>query len=121
MVSLLTFLFRFSPRLVALAIITGLIAGISSAGMIALINTALARAGGSGVTLIAGFAVVGLLVLFSGFASRRLLIDLSQKAIFELRLQLSRQILAAPLRFLEQYGSPRLLASLIDDVLVITG
>jgi putative ATP-binding cassette transporter len=118
--NLIRFLLRYSRRVVILAIATGLIAGIGSAGMIALINTSLAS-GADMKVLIGSFAGLGLLVLLSGYTSRALLIHLSQNAIFDLRAHLSRQILNAPLRFLEQYGGHRLLASLTDDVQVITG
>jgi len=121
MLKLLTFLLRFSPRMVGLVIATGLLAGISSAGLIALINSSISRTGQDNTHLTLAFVALGLTMMFSGFVSRALLIELSQNAIFELRLRLSRQILAAPLLVLEKYGAPRLLASLIDDVMVVTG
>jgi putative pyoverdin transport system ATP-binding/permease protein len=119
--NLIRFLLRYSPRTVILAIGTGLVSGISSAGMIVLINTSLASGADTKRVLVMSFVGLGLLVLLSGYASRALLIHLSQNAIFDLRAHLSRQILNAPLRFLEKYGAPRLLASLTDDVSVITG
>lgn len=121
MIKLLTFLLRFSPRLVGLVIVTGLLAGMSSAGLIALINISLSSSGPKGASLVAAFVALGLTMMLSGFASRALLIELSQNAVFELRMRLSRQILAAPLLVLEKFGAPRLLASLIDDVMVVTG
>ena len=121
MLKLISFLLRFSPRLVGLAIVSGLIAGMSSAGMIAMINSALGRPGRVGATIVLGFVALGLTTVVSGFASRALLIQLSQNAVFDLRMRLSRQILEAPLHYLEKCGAPRLLASLIDDVLSLTG
>src|SRR6202000_2207124 len=44
------------------------------------------------------------------------LIVLSQASLMSLRLQLSRRVLGAPLRHLEQMGAPRLLATLTNDV-----
>jgi len=49
-----------------------------------------------------------------------LLTHLGQEALLDLRLRLSRQILAAPLRRLEEIGPHRLLAVLTDDVPAIT-
>ncbi|HEX5084304.1 MAG TPA: cyclic peptide export ABC transporter, partial [Blastocatellia bacterium] len=121
MLNLVSFLLRFSPRLVGMAIAAGLIAGISSAGLIAMINSALGRPEHIGTTFILSFVVLGLTMLLSGFASRALLIQLSQDAVFDLRMRLSRQILSAPLLYLEKCGAPRLLASLIDDVMALTG
>src|SRR6185436_2007879 len=54
------------------------------------------------------------------FTSQILLTQLSQKAIFELRLQMSRQILSAPLRRLEEIGSARIMTCLTDDLFIIT-
>ncbi len=121
MLKLLTFLLRFSPRMVGLVIATGLLAGMSSAGLIALINSTLSQSGQESARLTWAFVALGLTMMISGFISRALLIELSQNAIFELRMRLSRQILAAPLLVLEKYGTPRLLASLVDDVMVVTG
>ncbi|BAZ88495.1 cyclic peptide transporter [Dolichospermum compactum NIES-806] len=45
-----------------------------------------------------------------------MLIRLSQNAVLQLRIQLSRQILASELSHLEQLGNPRLLATLTEDV-----
>jgi putative ATP-binding cassette transporter len=74
-----------------------------------------------GATLVLGFVALGVTMLLSGFTSRALLIQLSQNAVFDLRMRLSRQILGAPLLYLEKCGAPRLLASLIDDVMALTG
>jgi ABC-type siderophore export system, fused ATPase and permease components len=56
------------------------------------------------------------LALLSGFVSQFLLIYLSQEAVYNLRLSLSRGILSTPLRNLEELGANRLLATLTDDV-----
>ncbi|MGA7937506.1 MAG: cyclic peptide export ABC transporter, partial [Kovacikia sp.] len=48
--------------------------------------------------------------------SQMMLIRLAQQAIFQLRLTLSRQILASELAHLEKLGAPRLLATLTDDI-----
>jgi putative ATP-binding cassette transporter len=55
-------------------------------------------------------------MLVSRGASSIWLISISRSAVFELRTKLSRQILAAPLRRLEELGAPRLVASLTDDI-----
>lgn len=113
---LMKFLLRTSRRVVIFAVIAGLIAGISNTGLLVLINTALNKAGSSPPALIWGFAGLCLLMLVSRGASSVLLIRLSRWAVFDLRMKLSRQILGAPLRRLEELGAARLLASLTDDV-----
>jgi putative pyoverdin transport system ATP-binding/permease protein len=65
---------------------------------------------------------IGLCVLLpvTRFIAEVLLIRLGQGALVDLRMRLSRQILAAPLRQLEEIGAARLLAVLSDDVPTIT-
>lgn len=52
-------------------------------------------------------------------ASQRLFDAITTRVLFNLRLELCRKLLAAPLARLEEVGSPRLLASLNDDMAVI--
>jgi len=103
--------------MVAIAIATGFLSGSSSAGLIALISRSV---GSSPTAEIAwGFAGLALIVLFTSIITRVVLIRLSQNAIFELQMRLSRQILASELSILERLGSPRLLASLTEDIQAI--
>lgn len=118
--NLFYFLIRASRNLLILAILAGIISGVSSAGLIGLISTTLTQPTVSKGWLAAGFAGLGLVVLSFSVLSQTLLNRLSQGAILELRMHLSRRILASPLRRLEEQGTPRLLAALTDDVLVIT-
>lgn len=111
---LLLFLVQTSGWMVGLAIITGFLSGGSSAGLIALISRALVE----GVTPLVILAFIGLagIALTTSIISQVMLIRLSQRAVFDLRLHLSRQILRAELTHLEQLGTPRLLATLTEDV-----
>jgi putative ATP-binding cassette transporter len=118
--SLFFFLLRASRRIFILAILAGIIGGASGASLVALINAALSRGAPVTKLFIWGFVGLGCLVLTSNVLSQILLVRLAQGAIFELRMHLSRRILAAPLRHLEEVGAPRLLAALTDDVLIIT-
>ncbi len=63
-----------------------------------------------------GFAGLALVALFSSIISQIMLVRLSQNAVLQLRMRLSRQILSSELRHLEQIGNPRLLATLTEDV-----
>ena len=114
---LISFLLRSAPAVVVLAITAGLVAGASNTALLVIINQALA--GASGWPLAGSFAGVCLLMLVSRGISSVLLIRLSRGSIFKLRLKLCRQILAAPLRHLEELGKARLLATLTEDVSVI--
>ncbi|MGD2180918.1 cyclic peptide export ABC transporter [Lusitaniella coriacea] len=127
--NLISFLLRSSWKMVAIAIATGFLSGGSSAGLIALVSRAIASDrvfSGSGIALridpaIAwGFVGLAAIALLTSIMARILLIRLSQDAVFQLRMRLSRQILASELSNLEKLGSPRLLATLTEDVQAIS-
>ena len=118
---LIRFLSRYSGRLLALALLSGIACGASSTGLLILINQAMRNDQADTATLVRGFIILGLVMCLTRIASESILARLGQGALFDLRLQLSRQILAVPLRRLEELGGPRLLATLTDDVPNITG
>lgn len=113
---LISFLLRVSPKLVLAAILVGLVAGATNTGLLAVINAALNSPGSSSGTLVWGFAGLCLVMLLSRISSAIMLIRLSRWAVYDLRIMLSRRILGAPLRHLEELGASRLLATLTDDV-----
>lgn len=106
-----------------LAGLAGLVAGLGSAGLLAFINNALhADQAWFPPTEMAGvFGGLCLLAFLSGVLSDSLLIKLGQERVFRLRLELSRRILAAPLRQLQILGRHRLLAVLSEDIAFISG
>jgi len=111
-------LIRASWLSVAAAILAGVVSGGCSARLIALINLALEQNAPS--SLILPFLGITLLSLITASLSQFLLIDLSQDAVYRLRLQLSQRILSAPLQQLEQFGASQLLAVLTKDVQAIS-
>ena len=116
---IISFLLKYSRRTVALAIIAGIISGVTNVALLALINSVLANYRVS-VTLVLEFAALCLLLPVARVCSQVLLAHLSRKALYDLRMNLCRQILNAPLRKLEELGSARLLTSLSEDVQVTT-
>jgi putative pyoverdin transport system ATP-binding/permease protein len=116
---LVTFLLRYAPGRVAAAVVAGVISGASSTCLLAVFNAALGRQY-SRTTLIWSFVGLCALLPLSRYASEMALAHLSQGALYDLRVRLSRQILAAPLRRLEDLGAHRLMSALADDVPVIT-
>lgn len=102
------------------AVIAGIISGVSNAGLLALITATL---GNSGRTTTLAWAFVALCVVapLTRIASEMILIHLGQKAIFDLRMRLSRSILGVPLRQLEELGAHRLTAALTEDVMAVSG
>ena len=118
---LLSFLVKYAPGSVVLAVVFGVISGASNAAMLALFNAVLRGGGISRTTLIWSFVALCVFLPLTRYASEMLLTRLAQDALFSLRMRLCRQILAAPLRHLEELGAHRLLTTLADDVPVITG
>ena len=118
---LLSFLIKYAPGSVVLAVVFGIISGASNAAMLALFNAVLRGEGISRTTLIWSFIALCVFLPLTRYASEMLLTRLAQDALFSLRMRLCRQILAAPLRHLEELGAHRLLTTLADDVPVITG
>ena len=96
------------------AIVSGLISGIGSAALIALINTVIAQE--TSRSLILPFAGLALLALVTGAISQFVLIDLAQDSVYQLRMRLSQRILSSPLQQLEALGPSKLLAVLTEDV-----
>jgi putative ATP-binding cassette transporter len=115
--NLIYFLLRSAWGMVAIAIVTGFLSGGSSAGLIALISNATIRSLSERLTFIAGgFAGLAVVALITSIISQVMLIRLSQNAVLQLRMRLSRQILSSELSHLEGLGNPRLLATLTEDI-----
>ena len=117
---LLRFILSNSRLLVSLSVISGIVTGLGSAALIAVIHNVLSNEAASRKALALTYAGLCLLILFARYTSAVVLIRFSQKVTTDLRIQLSRRVLAAPLRQLEEIGPPRLLAALIDDVTTIS-
>ena len=107
---------RHSRMMIAVAIVTSFIAGVGYTMLIALIKGALADGLLSSPNVIWSFVAFCLAIPICGFASQMVLLSLTSKAAYELRIQLSRQILASPLRQLESLGPHKLLATVTQDI-----
>lgn len=116
MMTLIRLLLRTSRHTAILSILTGCLCGASTALLVALINTALESSTPRSTAFV--FTFVGLLIALIGLTivSQILLVRLAEESIYTLRMHLSRRILAAPLRHLEDLGSHRLLAVLTKDI-----
>ena len=118
---LLRLLIHTSRGAAALSALAGALSGATSVALIVVLNEALAESRRWPLpTLVTAFAVLLLAVPLTRLLSDFLLVRLGQKAVFELRLGLSRNILAAPLRRIEALGSHRLLVALTDDITAVT-
>jgi len=112
---LLSYLFRHSRKLLALYLVTGTLTGFSNIGLLAIINATLA---GRTSRFILLWVFIGFCVLI---ASARSCSDLlrtymAEGTIVAMRMNLSKRVLAVPLRKLEEIGPHRVLSTLTDDI-----
>lgn len=105
------------PTLIVV-IVCGIASGLINTAMLALINSSLhgAQATRGMLWSFIGFCVALPVVRF---ISEVLQVQLASGALFDQRLRLSRQILDAPLRGLEEVGPHRLLVALTEDIATI--
>ncbi|MEC4851864.1 MAG: ABC transporter transmembrane domain-containing protein, partial [Jaaginema sp. PMC 1079.18] len=112
---ILVFLLRNSRSNFVLAVVTGLLAGASSSGIIALIHFIISTELSHFYLSLLGFIAAWLgFGLFSA-ASSYFLSRLSQKTILNLRLSLTRQILNTPLKQIEAAES-KIFLVLTEDI-----
>lgn len=113
------FVLRHSERakgLILAAILAGSLSGSASVALLALIKRSLSEEGGSLAVVPLAFVGLCVLVTAARVTSHYLLTRLGQDMIKGLRLELSEEILSAPLARLEAFGPHRLLATLTEDV-----
>jgi putative pyoverdin transport system ATP-binding/permease protein len=118
-VKLIRFILTYSKGSVALAVAASIIGGLAGTGILVAVSRGLSLGKAAPASVIWTYVALCIFAPLSRIASQVLLFRLSQHAVFDIRMQLSRQILAAPLRKLEEIGAPRLMASYTDDTAVI--
>src|SRR5471032_816523 len=96
--TLLRFLYRYSPKMVIWTSLAALLSGACSACLIALINSALNSRGGPGTTLIIAFCALGVGRIVTNLFAQLSLAHYSQETTARLRLDLVGKILTVPLR-----------------------
>ncbi len=114
-------LFQKSGKIFVLGAIASIFTGVSSAGLIALINYILQNIDQISTGIVVSFIGLCLLLMISSAISWMLLTQLAQDVIYNLRLDLTQRILACPLSQLETLGAPKLLAAITEDVNTIAG
>lgn len=117
--NLLKYLYRQSWQLLLLATLAGAIAGLSGAALVAVINKGI---NAPGERFVLGLAFFGLclLMLVTKLTAEVSLLKLTQGAIYRLRLDLSRKLLATPVKRQQELGKHRLLVILADDINTFT-
>lgn len=101
---------------IILGVVTGILGGLGNAVLIGWINTELHVS-----TLDVEYAPVlyggfGLLVLATHMISVLIVMRVSLTVTRDLRMELSRRIIDAPLRLLQQLGTAKLMANLTEDI-----
>ena len=107
---------RHSRSMMIVAIAASFVAGVGYTLLVALIKQLLTDGSVTQTTTIWSFVALCIAIPVFGFLSQYILLDLTSRAAYELRSQLSRQILSAPLRQLEKLGPHRLLATITEDI-----
>ncbi|MEM6520305.1 MAG: ATP-binding cassette domain-containing protein, partial [Cyanobacteria bacterium P01_C01_bin.70] len=100
--------------------LSSILSGVSSAGIIATINQAIAQLPTVQTGLFGVFATFCLSLWLCQFLSWILIVRLSQKVIRNLRIDISERLLNCPLQHLEYLGQPKLLATLLEDINTIS-
>lgn len=118
---MLKLLLRHSWPLTLLASLAGAVSGVAGAMLIG----AVSRAAGAGATpdsaLAWSFAGLCLLSFVSKTGADTALLYLSQSAVHNMRMTLSRQLLATPLPTLQRIGKAELMAILTNDIGAVAG
>lgn len=115
--NLLSYLYRQSWKLLLLATITGVSSGLCGAALVAVISKGVT--GGAAVQFPQlGWVFFGLCLAHLAFKSctEIAMLHLTQEAVSQLRVVLSRKLLATPLKKLNELGKPALLVILTKDV-----
>ena len=115
------FLYFYHSRLtMVLSLLTGGLSRASNTALLAIVGTAIQNKGTFRPAILWAFPALCIAAPLLRFLSETMLNVLGQKALYKLRLELSRQILAVPLAQLEELGTDRLLSTLTEDVPTLT-
>ncbi len=111
----LQFLLRGARTMMVLMVFTGLLAGLSSVGLLAVINKLINGAGATSQIFAVAFIGLAVLKVLSNYLSQLLLVTFAQETILNLGMELCWKIVRAPYRTLERRGRHEILATLTDD------
>lgn len=118
---LIYFLAKRSKGALVWAVISGIISGICTSGLLGVINRALNENQILSTNLIPVFVFLAVAVPVARITSEALLTRIGQNALLNLRMEMSRLFLNQPLRRMEELGSHRILGVLLEDIPSITG
>ncbi|MGB0129737.1 MAG: cyclic peptide export ABC transporter [Rhodocyclaceae bacterium] len=113
---LISLLFRSSYGTIVRTVLASVLSGALGAALLAIIHRALTAEGPSIGVFALAFGAVVLAKAASHFGAQVMLVRFGQSVILKLCRNLCDRVLAAPYDRIEAMGSPRLLATLNDDV-----
>jgi putative ATP-binding cassette transporter len=116
----LHFVVQRSRSMAWLMVCVGVLSGVLSAGVLALINYVLHHPSDHSLLVMLGFVVLVAGKILSNLASQLLLVRFSQDTILDLSLSLCAKIVRTPLRRSEQRGAANIHVTLTDDVSWVT-
>ena len=115
MISIFRYLIRESGGLFAVVALSGIVCGLSGAAIVKVISAGIAGGPGVGQRAYLFFGLCAL-YLATKSCSEILLIRLTQRVVFVMRLNLSHRVLVTPFRKLQALGKGELLAILTHDI-----
>ena len=110
----------YSRRMIKMVLAASIVGGIANTVVLAVVNRALSGRASVATALIWLFGTMALVAAFNKALSKIMLVRLYTGTMFNLRMEMSQQILKAPLRHLEKLGSHRVLTAFTEDTMVIT-
>lgn len=115
----LRFLYQRSSRRYTCALLVSIVSGVCNTALLALISNAITTMSVSRRMIVA-LSLLCIVAPLTKFLSETLLIALSQHALMDLRVEMTRKILTIPLRRLEVFGAGKILALLMEDIPAIS-
>ena len=114
------FIVQRSSSMAWLMLCVGVLSGLLSAGVLALINYVVHHPSDHSLLVLLGFVGLVASKILANLGSQILLVRFSQDTILDLSLSLCAKILRAPLLRSEQRGANHILVTLTDDVSWVT-
>ena len=117
---LIRFLLRTSRSMMVAIIGASVVSGALGGALIAIVNRALATNGVQTWTVILAFLAVILARMATQFFSAVLLVRFAQDTVLAMSRRLCDQVMRTPFAKVEAMGTPRVLATLTEDVTVLS-
>lgn len=111
---------RYARAIIVAVVVGGVAGGVANTALLAVSNAALGGDSRATGDALRWFILLCALLPVCRFVSEALLNHLATWGVYNLRMRLARKVVASPLRRLEELGPHRLLATLTEDIPVIT-